>query len=124
MLQTRIFIFLQPLLLKIYQRFLFFQNTFPVGIFFLFFGFLFGNIFGTFLQTIRNFFYWDGFIVFILIFFIEIISYIIYHREGRYFFFLWNFPIFFKKTVFWRSFNYLKIGLMLGFFIDAFKVGS
>jgi hypothetical protein len=37
---------------------------------------------------LREFFIWDGFIIFSILFFSEIISYIIYHFEGRKFFFL------------------------------------
>ena len=122
--QTRIVRFLLPFLSKMYNRFFSFQKHFSIEIFSLFFGFLFGNLFGTFLQTIRQFFGWDGFIVFGVLLFIEILSYIIYHRDDRSFLFLWKFPLFFKKLLFWRSLNAFKLGLMLGFFIDAFKVGS
>jgi len=29
-----------------------------------------------------------------------------------------------KNQFFWKTLNFLKIGIMFGFFIDAFKVGS
>ena len=29
-----------------------------------------------------------------------------------------------QNQFFWKSLNFLKIGIMFGFFIDAFKVGS
>lgn len=61
------------------------------GIFFLFIGFVIGNLFGTFLPAIRIFFSWDGFIVLFLLFFIEFISYIRYHMPSRFFLILWNF---------------------------------
>jgi len=32
--------------------------------------------------------------------------------------------ILFNQECIWKSFNYFKIGLLLGFFIDAYKVGS
>ncbi len=106
------------------EKFDFFQISFSSAIFFLFTGFLGGNLFGTFLQGIRHFLPWDGFIVVSFLFFVEIVSYIRYHVEGRAFIFLWSFPFSYQKRIFWKNVNFLKIGLMLGFFIDAFKVGS
>ncbi len=166
------------------------SSAFVRGIFFLFVGFVIGNLFGTFLPAIRIFFSWDGFIVIFLLFFIEFISYIRYQTNSRFFLILWDFPRgrepipFFKekeqfsldledeksappplnnkvtddkkgkqnnnKTAFTRDFsffsngtkttflqktfslagkgykslNYFKIGFLLGFFIDAYKVGS
>lgn len=137
--------------------------AFVSGIFFLFVGFVIGNLFGTFLPAIRIYFSWDGFIVIFLLFFIEFISYIRYQGKSRFFLILWNwegnngnkiaissnFP-FFKislrrgpylkseeTTTFGKrsfpfsskgllccSLNYFKIGFLLGFFIDAYKVGS
>lgn len=122
--ETRISTFFQKILIKLKEKFFFFQTSFSSSIFFLFLGFLFGNLFGTFLNTIRSFISWDGFIVLILLFFVEIISYITYHKEGRSFFLFWKFPFFYKKRLFWKCFNFFKIGILLGFFIDAFKVGS
>jgi hypothetical protein len=122
--ETRLFQFLKTLFIGFKGKFLFFQTSFSSAIFFLFIGFLLGNLFGTFLSWIRTLVPWDGFIVISLLFFIEIISYIRYHKAGRSFLILWKFPFSFKKRILWKSFNFLKIGLMLGFFIDAFKVGS
>jgi len=141
--------------------------AFASGIFFLFVGFVIGNLFGTFLPAIRIFFSWDGFIVLFLLFFIEFISYIRYQRKSRFFLILWNFRKGDETIPFWginfqplisfvqnrepvsrrspeppptpeprgvrgwklstlvgRSLNYFKIGFLLGFFIDAYKVGS
>lgn len=122
--ETRLSSFFQNILISFKEKFFFFQNSFSSSIFFLFFGFLVGNLFGTFLNAIRAFIYWDGFIVLILLFFIEIISYITYHKEGRSFFIIWRFPFLYQKRLFWKCVNFFKIGLLLGFFIDAFKVGS
>ena len=122
--ETRLSTFFQKISRTINEKFFFFQNSFSTSLFFLFIGFLFGNLFGTFLDGIRTFILWDGFIVLSLLFFIEIISYITYHKEGRSFFILWRFPFSYQKRIFWKCFNFFKIGLMLGFFIDAFKVGS
>ena len=122
--ETRLTRFLGAFSKTFKEKFSFFQISFSSAIFFLFSGFLAGNLFGTFLNGIRNFLPWDGFIVVSFLFFVEIISYIRYHTEGRFFLILWKFPFSYQKRVFWKNFNFLKIGLMLGFFIDAFKVGS
>lgn len=118
--KTRFYNFLK----KMYQvKKKIFKINFSNAIFFLFLGFLFGNLFCTFLTNIR-FFFWDGFIILNFIFFLEIINYIVYHKKGRFFFFFWTISLHFRETFFWKNFNYFKIGFLLGFFIDAFKVGS
>ena len=111
--ETRLFTFFRKILISFKEKFFFFQNSFSSSIFFLFFGFLVGNLFGTFLNAIRTFIYWDGFIVLILLFFIEIISYITYHKEGRSFFIFWRFPFVYQKRLFWKCFNFFKIGLSM-----------
>ena len=112
---------------------LFLQKNFPNLLALLFFGFLLGNVFGTFLNTLRFFFIWDVFIIFILIVLLEILNYAVYHNKNR--------PVFFTPFLpSWRVstanrkygsaklvvqfLNFFKIGLMVGFFVDAFKVGS
>ena len=99
------------------------RDSFTKTVCLLLAGFLIGNLFGTFLSTIRQSIAWDGLIVFILVSIIEIISYNVYHNKDRPFFLFVLYPKTIKRS-FWRSFNLLKIGLMMGFFIDAFKVGS
>ena len=101
------------------------EKNFTLALFFLFSGFLFGNIFGTFLVFIRKFVPWDGLIITITIFVMEIISYFRYHNKRNSIFnskYRLIKPLSVSKL--WKNLNYLKIGLMLGFFIDAFKVGS
>lgn len=122
--ETRIVQFLKTFSESFKDKFSFFQISFSSAIFFLFSGFLGGNLFGTFLNGIRILVPWDGFIVASFLFFVEILSYIRYHSKNRFFLILWKFPFSYRKRVFWKNFNFLKIGLMLGFFIDAFKVGS
>lgn len=111
------------------------RQRFSYGIFFLFVGFLLGNLFGTFLPLIRLFFPWDGFIVLIILFCVELISYIRYHKQGGAFLGIWkitkNNRISDSYTLRkdeaidrWKECNYFKIGFLLGFFIDAYKVGS
>jgi hypothetical protein len=127
-------------------KFCVFKKIFAIALFFLFFGFVFGNLFGTFLSKIRNFEMWDGFIVFFLIFFIEMINFANYSAKRSQSKYHWSAKTK-KKPIdqlsqkwhlaklsegkftqnwsnFWKFLNYFKIGLQLGFFIDAFKVGS
>ena len=80
-------------------------------------GFLIGNLFGTFLNFLRNKIIWDGIILLIIILFFEFINFIIYKKK--------NFitSIFQNKKLLIILKN-LQIGILLGFFIDAFKVGS
>ena len=99
-------------------------NTFfSTTLFFLFLGFVVGNVFGTFLNGLRHVFRWDGYIILFVLSFIEVTNYGIYRpeKESSSFIFLyqgrWCRPV-------WKMCNFFKIGLMLGFFIDAFKVGS
>ena len=77
-------------------------------------GFLVGNVFGTFLNTLRLFFIWDGFIIVILIGLLELLNSIVYHAKKS---------IVFSQVVI-QFINFFKIGLMIGVFVDAFKVGS
>jgi hypothetical protein len=123
-LETRLIRFLTQFSKNLKEKLSFFQMKFSSAIFFLFSGFVAGNLFGTFLPAIRVLIPWDGFILVSFLFFVEVISYIRYQSEGRFFLLLWQFPFSYKKRVFWKNFNFLKIGLLLGFFIDAFKVGS
>ncbi|RYX79752.1 DUF565 domain-containing protein [bacterium] len=90
---------------------------------FLLIGFLIGNLFGTLLNTIRKYVAWDGIIIFFLLSFIEIVNYNVYHNKDRPFFGGVIHPQIIKQS-YWKLFNYFKIGLMVGFFVDAFKVGS
>lgn len=80
-------------------------------------GFFLGNIFGTFLNALRGLFYWDGLIILAFVFICEFISFQTYRPttariEERLF------------VLSWRPFNLIKLGLLFGFFVDAFKVGS
>jgi hypothetical protein len=105
-----------------------FQQQFAPSIFFFFFGFLLGNLFGTLLPAIRTHLWWDGWLLILLLFVIELISYKRYHRVGRPFLAIYSnkqsqgYPASKNKTS--EYMNVLKIGVLIGFFIDAFKVGS
>ena len=153
-----------------------FEKTFVSSTFFLFFGFMCGNLFGTFLSFFRNTIPWDGAIIVLILLFIEWVNYlnfvILNNREpipsspenqrSIFLFILTQIGLiiprsldklnsfinpqikektklkkqwsrFFKSTVIFiqrkrntiiRLLNFYKLGLLLGFFIDAFKVGS
>lgn len=85
-------------------------------------GFIFGNIFGTFLNFLRNKIIWDGIILIIIIFFFEFLNFIIYNKkqlapQAS------SIPKFLNKKLLIILKNF-QIGILFGFFIDAFKVGS
>nr|YP_009518896.1 hypothetical protein Ycf20 [Boodleopsis pusilla]AYC64868.1 hypothetical protein Ycf20 [Boodleopsis pusilla] len=78
-----------------------------------YFGLIFGNLFGTFLNFLRNEIVWDGTVLLIIILFFEFFNYCIYKKN----------PIkgSFRCLILLKNF---QIGILLGLFIDAFKVGS
>ena len=123
-IETKFFRFFNNFFYKTNSKFLVFQNKFGITIFFLFIGFLSGNLFGTILNGIRYYMNWDGYIGLILLFFIESINFIFYHNKNRKFFFFFRFSVKISKNNLLRSLNFFKIGFMFGLFIDAFKVGS
>nr|AYC64434.1 hypothetical protein Ycf20 [Pseudochlorodesmis sp. HV01306b] len=78
-----------------------------------YFGLIFGNLFGTFLNFLRNEIVWDGTVLILIILVFEFLNSLIYQKK--------------KIKASLRCFLILKnfqIGLLLGLFIDAFKVGS
>ena len=89
-------------------------------------GFLSGNLFGTILNNLRNWVRWDGFIIVGLIATIEAISYFSYKNKLRKSYPFKRLQSNFHLTVHKRTqyLNFFKIGIMVGFFVDAFKVGS
>ncbi len=186
-LNTKVFLILQSFSTNLKKKLLYFRMFFANGIFFLFIGFLAGNLFGSLLNIFYESIIWDGFITLFVILLAELISYLIYHSKRRIGFFAFNinnfanrssvekntifqqiivfiihcfekcffliknfFKTFFSiiqnysfiftsifytskkiakkfywnKVFFIKSLNLFKIGILLGFFIDAFKVGS
>lgn len=143
---TKFLKFLNKLTTQSQKKILVFENNFPISIFFLFFGFICGNLFGTFLTFFRNYTNWDGAIITLTILIIEFINYLNYtkkdnHIKKRIFIqynklqflnfktkinkkIIKNQPLNFKNKLFLKFLNFSKIGLLLGFFVDAFKVGS
>lgn len=90
----------------------------------LFFGFLLANIFGTFLGILRCAAIWDGFVIFGLVVFVELISCARYQTLQPPPIDVVSFASTRNRDLFWRFTNNFKIGLLLGFFVEAFKVGS
>ena len=160
------------------KKYLFLQKNFPSMLALLLFGFLVGNVFGTFLNTLRFFFIWDVFIIFILIGLLEVLNYTVYNAKNPRISLSPFWPpsgplrghpepatgagrsgqeqtegLYVRPTGTGRGrgpfqsrtnrrfvraatrnlvpvkfvvqfLNFFKIGLMIGFFVDAFKVGS
>lgn len=87
-----------------------------------FIGFVIGNLFGTIIIFLRSNFICDSFTLLIFIIFFEIINFIIYSKECN--FLLINktkLKPFQKLLIVFKN---IQIGILFGFFIDAFKVGS
>lgn len=101
-----------------------FRRFFPLILFSMLFGFLLANIFGTFLEGLRNVVAWDGFVILSILLFVETTNYFTYHSSNDRS--LQRVPTTFaaNKEQVCRVVNSFKIGLLLGFFVEAFKVGS
>ena len=135
-IETRIVFFINQLKVYLNSKFFFFKEVFSFALFTLFVGFLIGNLFGTFLNTIRYFIFWDGLIIFIILSIMELLNFILYNKAKRLFVISQKISYYPMRSqaahtasaannqIIWKSLNYLKIGIMFGFFIDAFKVGS
>jgi hypothetical protein len=123
-IETRIVFFINQLKVYLNRRIFFFKEVFSFALFTLFVGFLIGNLFGTFLNTIRYFIFWDGLIIFIILSIMELLNFILYNKAKRFFVISQKISYYPNNQIIWKSLNYLKIGIMFGFFIDAFKVGS
>ena len=109
-------------------------------------GFLSGNLFGTVLNFLRGFIIWDLFIIATLLFIIEFTGYMAYSpritkqserlscvpKRGKE---AWGNKGAKSSTQIFdlqarvpvskiKAINFFKVGIMIGFFVDAFKVGS
>lgn len=72
--------------------------------------FFFGNLFNLFFKDLKNILIWEPLILFFILILLELINVIIYTIKR---------PFYYKKLL-----NSFKMGLLLGLFVDAFKVGS
>lgn len=114
-MQTRLFRIIRQIVFNSQYQFSLFQNVFTASIFYLFIGFVTGSGFCTILSLIRETQVWDGFVIFFMLLFFEKIGRKVYTRteteKG-------------KKQRLLKLLNCWKTGILLGFFVDAFKVGS
>lgn len=115
---------LSQVALSIQNRIRPFRRSFSIILFSLLLGFLVANIFGTFLGVLRNAIAWDGFVILGIVFFVEVTNYVIYHPLKNRSQQIASDAIKTNKEVTCRIVNSFKIGLLLGFFVEAFKVGS
>lgn len=123
-IESRLLFFINRLKNSLKRKNSFFKEIFSFALFTLFVGFLIGNLFGTFLNTIRSFILWDPLIIFLILFIMELLNYLLYNKSKRFFVIFQKSSYYLNNKIIWKSLNYLKIGIMFGFFIDAFKVGS
>lgn len=120
------------------------EKSFSLVLFSALLGFLVANIFGTFLTTLRNYVVWDGFIIVGLVIFVETINLSVYKvfksvpfnpsafEDARGVLDTKESPFTLRNKNSLRKRNFLlcqllnsfKLGLLLGFFVEAFKVGS
>ena len=83
-----------------------------LSIIFFYFGFLIGNLFGTFLNSLRNRFLENITVLFSILILFEILNYLIYDKRFN------------SLKNLQYSLKNLQFGILLGFFIDAYKIGS
>ena len=181
--QTKLSRYLADILRNFKEKVFIVQSSLSLVLFSLFTGFLFGNLFGTFLDKLRLYFSWSGFVGLLVLLLIETINSLVYgisrnecgktnflekkpfplrsreyssqeysmslksqifkisniaaftnsllanlslFKQNLLLFSLHNkIPFFSKETIHMkRMINSFKIGLLFGFFVDSFKVGS
>nr|UXE31247.1 hypothetical protein Ycf20 [Ostreobium quekettii] len=112
---TRSYTKITKLLSFITKKFVKLKKNFLPFLFLLFAGFFLGNLFGTLVDSIRKLNIADSFLILLLVLFNEFINFIIYSnkKKGR-----------LTKPKKFSFLNAFKIGVLLGIFIDSFKVGS
>ena len=101
---------LDKILLNFVKKTLLIRNRLIEFLLSIFFGIIIGNLFGTFLPSLRLFIPWDGFIFASIIFVGEFITCITYTARVKHSGIL--------------LLNWIKIGIYLGLFMDALKGGS
>nr|UXE30937.1 hypothetical protein Ycf20 [Ostreobium quekettii] len=114
---TRYYLQLNQLFRIFKRKFIKIKSNFLPFSLLLFTGFFFGNLFGTLVDSFRKLNISDIILIFLLILFNEFINFIIYG----------NYRMKNKSPTTSKKFSLLnafKIGVLLGLFIDSFKVGS
>ena len=114
---TRYYSNLKEILALINKKLMKLKSNFLSLSFFLFIGFLTGNLFGIIVSYIRQQGISDNLIIILLLFLNEFINFNIYNTQKNEIS-----KIFQEKLL--NVINSFKVGILLGFFIDAFKVGS
>lgn len=114
---TRYYSQLNQIFLFIKKKFIKLKVNFLSFLFLLFAGFFLGNLFGTLVDSIRKLNIADSILILLIILFNEFINFIIYSNYRK----KLDAPAKSKKYNFLNAF---KIGVLLGIFIDSFKVGS
>lgn len=79
-------------------------------------GFLSGNLFGTILALLRGFVMWDLLVIAALLSVVEFTGFVAYNPRVTE-----RSSVLASKI---KAINLFKVGMMIGFFVDAFKVGS
>lgn len=93
------------------------EVSLPFYLFSLVLGFFLGNLFGTFLATLRQYIASDIVIILLLCLIFEYISFLAYTMSPETLPSSWQL----RSR---RALNLGKLGCLFGFFVDAFKVGS
>lgn len=114
---TRAYIKITKLFNFITNKFVKLKKNFLPLLFLLFAGFFLGNLFGTLVDSIRKLNIADSFLILLLILFNEFINFIIYSNNKKK-------EVNLTKPKKLNFLNAFKIGVLLGIFIDSFKVGS
>ena len=114
-MQTRLFRIIRQLLFNSKDQFKLVKTLFTTSILYLFIGFITGSAFCTILSIIRQTPLCDGFILFLLLFLFEKVGKLVYKTRKQHQT---------RQIKLYKLINCWKTGLLLGFFIDAFKVGS
>lgn len=100
-----------------------FSNDFLKSTCSFYFGFVIGNLFGTFLNLLRNKIVWDGIILFMIILLLELMNFLIYNPKRESTFKLHSGFLNQNRKIL-IVFKNFQIGTLFGLLIDAFKVGS
>nr|YP_009057895.1 hypothetical chloroplast RF20 [Nephroselmis astigmatica]AID67740.1 hypothetical chloroplast RF20 [Nephroselmis astigmatica] len=111
---TRLMRFLQRNYRKFERRWNLLGNLFPAILLSVLTGFYIGNMWASIIGYARQTGLEDAIIVMGWLIILEGLSAFIYQKNTR--------PVFHQNL--WILINYLKIGFLLGIFVDAFKVGS
>lgn len=120
MIKTRLFRLFHKSLTKMKGKLIAYWFQLPLAILFFLLGFSISTGLGTlFAQTQQ----WQVFDAFFLVVGFEIIQNYFYQSKQQFSFFFKKMSILAKNNSL-NNLNYLKIGIMFGFFVDAFKLGS